>query len=175
MGAQRFLRMMEIESALASMRNDERELRALRIGLENFNGGDEVKLEDLVGDRILDAVDFSNEQVKTYGDKFKVCQCVRFRLDGKVYTAMEDPEDGYRSCMSYLTVGEWKMTNIFPAVSVLVRIRWIDDHGNEDEIVEIISIETGKTILEVGTANTGCYYPAFVASYHPEAIGLVTN
>ena len=30
--------------------------------------GNEMELKDLVGEHTLDAVDFSNEQVKTYGE-----------------------------------------------------------------------------------------------------------
>ena len=65
-----------------------------------------MELKELVGEHMLDAVDFSDEQVKTWGDQFEACQVMRFRLDGKVYVAVEDPSDGYRSCMNDLAVAD---------------------------------------------------------------------
>lgn len=129
-----------------------------------------MELKELVGEHILDAVDFSNEQVKTWGDSFKACQVVRFRLDGKVYIATEDPDDGYRSSMEDLTVGDWQMTNIFPALRVIGRYRTKGSYSGTDDVLELVDVGTGNTVLEVGTENVDDYYPGFVASFHPEAM-----
>jgi len=127
-----------------------------------------VELKDLVGEHVLDAVDFSNEQVKIYGDEFEPCQVMRFRLDGKVYTALEDPGDGYRSSMRDLFVGEHAMTNVFTPTRVLAVHRTTGMYSGQDDVLELRDMGTGKVIVEVGTDNVDDYYPAFVANFAPE-------
>lgn len=129
-----------------------------------------MELKDLVGEHMLDAVDFSNEQVKTWGEHFEACQVMRFRLDGKVYTATEDPSDGYRSSMNEITVGDWPMTNVFQPVRVVGRHRTVYEYGGSSDVLELIDVGTGKTVIEVGTDNDDDYYPSFVANFQPEAM-----
>ena len=129
-----------------------------------------MELKDLAGEHVLDAVDFSNEQVKTWGDEFESCNVMRFRLDGIVYTAVEDPSDGYRSSMRELDVGEWKMANCFEGMRVVGRHRANCTYGGSADILELIAISTGKTVLEVGTDNTSDYYPSYVANFDPSAL-----
>lgn len=128
-----------------------------------------MELDDLIGEHSLDAVDFSNEQVKTWGDQFEDCQVMRFRLDGVVYIATENPDDGYRSHMRDLTVGDFPMVNVFDPVRVVGR-RKEKRKYQEDDILELIDPRTGQAVIEVGTANTDDYYPCFVANFDPEAI-----
>jgi len=130
-----------------------------------------MELKELVGEHMLDAVDFSDEQVKTWGDQFEACQVMRFRLDGKVYVAVEDPSDGYRSCMNDLAVADdATMKNTFSPVKVIGRHREEGKYDNADDVLELIDAGTGKLALEVGTNNTDDYYPCFVAAFHPEAL-----
>ena len=129
-----------------------------------------MELKDLVGEHMLDAVDFSNEQVKTWGDEFEACQVMRFRIDGKVYTATEDPSDGYRSSMSEITVGDWQMTNVFQPVRVVGRHRTAYEYGGSSDVLELIDAGTGKTVIEVGTDDDDDYYPSFVANFDPTAM-----
>lgn len=133
-----------------------------------------MELKDLVGEHLLDSVDFSNEQVKTWGDEFEACQVMRFRLDGKVYTATEDPDDGYRSSMSQITVGDWWMTNVFTPVRVVGRHRTVYEYGGSSDVLELVDVGTGKTVIEVGTDNDNDndddYYPSFVANFDPTAM-----
>ena len=132
-----------------------------------------MELKDLVGEHLLDAVDFSNEQVKTWGDSFEDCQVMRFRLDGKCYIATEDPNDGYRSRMRELAVSnDAEMKNVFAPLKVIGRHRIKGDYGDEDDVLELIDVVTGKTVIEVGTFSVDDYYPKFVASFHPEAMGI---
>lgn len=63
-----------------------------------------MTLNELIGEHILDGVDFEQGQVKTYGDVYEPCQVMRFRMDGVVYAVYEDPEDGYRSAMKEILV-----------------------------------------------------------------------
>ena len=130
-----------------------------------------MELNELVGEHMLDAVDFSNEQVKTWGDEFEFCQVVRFRLDGKCYIATEDPGDSYRSSMRELTViDEAEMNNVFAPLKVIGRHRTEGRYGYQDDVLELIDAVTGRIVLEVGTESVDDYYPGFVSSFHPEAM-----
>ena len=127
-----------------------------------------MELKDLAGEHMLDAVDFSSEQVKNWGDQFDACNVIRFRLDSKVYTAIEDPSDGYRSSMRELAVGDWPMFNVFQPVRVVGRHRTLSKYGCSSDVLELIDSGTGKTVIEVGTDNDDDYYPRFVANFQPE-------
>lgn len=130
-----------------------------------------MELKELIGEHMLDAVDFSHEQMKIWGERFEDCQVMRFRLNGKVYVAVEDPDDGYRSHMNDITVSEdATMKNAFEPVSVIGRHREKGIYGYVDDVLELIDVVTGQIVLEVGTENTNDYYPYFVASFHPEAM-----
>lgn len=128
-----------------------------------------MELTDLLGKGVLDAVDFGTESRKRWSDEYEDCQVIRFRLNGTVYIAVEDPEDGYRSCMSELFVdNDAKLSNVFPMVEVVGTHRTKYENGGESDVLELIDAATGKVVLEVGTENTDDYYPSFVASFHPE-------
>lgn len=127
-----------------------------------------VSLDDLVGEHMLDAVDMLTERVKQYGDHYEDASLIRFRLDNVVYTAIEDPSDGYRSSMDRLYASPSEpMRNVFPPVKVVGRKR-ADDTWSKNDTLELFDPETGKIIVEVGTDNTDDYYPSFVSSFHPE-------
>lgn len=130
----------------------------------------EVELKSIVGLKVLDAVDFTNERVKRWTEEWEDCSACRFRLDGKVYLAIEDPSDGYRSHLASLAqfTDEMPMENVFPPVKVLARQRPAGRYGREADILELIDIQTGGVVLEVGTDNTDDYYPSYVASFSPE-------
>lgn len=130
----------------------------------------EITLDSLVGEHLLDGVDLSSEKIKeSYGDGFEDCNIVKFRLDGVIYTAIEDPDDGYRSSMRSITVGG-EISNSFPAVHILVRKKPDGDYVND--VLEFVDVETGKIILEVGTDNTDDYYPCFVGYFSPENMSI---
>lgn len=133
-----------------------------------------MELKDLVGEHTLDAVDFSTERLPTYGDKLEDCNVMRFRLDGVVYVAIEDPEDGYRSSMKELKIDDAKtMTNVFPPIKVIGKHRTEGEFSGEDDVLELIDAVTGKIVIEVGTDDIDDYYPGFVSNFRPEA--MVTN
>lgn len=132
-----------------------------------------MELKDLAGKKILDAVDFSNEKVKTWGDGFEDSEVCRFRLDGVIYSAIEDPSDGYRSSMRDLNIEHGFMKNAFEPIEVLCIYREKDkEYGGIDDILILIDIGTGEKVLEVGTTDTDNYYPCYVASFHPENMVL---
>lgn len=134
-----------------------------------------TQLTDLVGPRHLDAVDFDTEKMKKfYGDGYEDCSVCRFRLDGIVYVAIEDPSDGYRSSMrDLITPNNPAMKNVFPPVKVIGRMRTEGEFGGLDDVLELVDAFTDKVVLEVGTDNCDDYYPCFVASFHPE--NMATN
>lgn len=133
-----------------------------------------ASLSDLVGNGILDAVDFGTEGHKRWTDELEDCQVCRFRLNGTTYLAVEDPNDGYRSGLEKLIVQEGaKLANIFPAIEVLGVHRTKRGDYRECDIIELIDMITGKVVLEIGTDNTDDYYPSFVASFSPE--NMATN
>jgi hypothetical protein len=133
-----------------------------------------MELKEFTGKKMLDGVDFENKSIKTWGENFEDCEVCRFRLDGVVYSAIEDPDDGYRSHMNDLIINELDdMTNAFEPIEVLCRYRDKGDYGSIDDILELVDTSTSKVVLEVGTSNTDDYYPCFVASFDPTA--MVTN
>jgi hypothetical protein len=121
-----------------------------------------IDLDCLVGAHLLDGVD---DGVEGYGS----ASAFSFRLDGVVYTAVEDEDDGYRSSLDRIIVqpDDTAIKNAFPAVQVVARI----SHG-EPRLLEIIDCVTGKTVIEVGTDDSDDYYPSFRSSFWPENMAV---
>lgn len=117
-----------------------------------------MELKHLVGLALLDAVDFYSDS-----NEYQVC---RFRLDGLVYVAKEDAEDGYRSMMSELFVSkDSDMKNVFPE-----RLVYCEMEAGDNDILNIYDTETKQVILSVGTSNFNDWYPCFVAHFDPTAM-----
>lgn len=132
----------------------------------------QIKLEKLVGKHTLTSVDFSNENIKVeYSDEFALSSVINFTLDGKTYTAIEDPSDGYRSSLRSLHVTRKKPKNTFAPVEVLCIYR-IDEGYHESDILEFYDIANGKIVLKVGTNRSDDYYPSFVARWVPENLSI---
>jgi len=114
----------------------------------------------------LDAVDFEEDDISD-----KDARCIRFRLDGVVYIAVEDPEDGYLSCLNEILIGD-KITNQFKKCPV--RGKWIDknEYGSDCDIIQFIDDLTNKVVLEIGTDHAYNYYPSFVANFNPENMSI---
>ncbi|MAZ17916.1 MAG: hypothetical protein CL535_16500 [Ahrensia sp.] len=133
-----------------------------------------TELTDMLGKHMLDAVDFSKESRKRWTDEYEDCAVCRFRLNGTVYAAVEDPSDGYRSCMQELIVDDLaEMQNVFPPIEVVGTHKTSGSFGDKDDILQLIDTTTGKAVLEVGTASTDDYYPSFVSHFDPAA--MATN
>lgn len=122
-----------------------------------------VSLESLVGEHMLDAVDMSSTTVR--GED---CNSIHFRLDGKVFTGTEDPDDGYRSSLEGIFVSDRGMSNVFEPIAVTGAMK-----GGNTETLQLFDKVTGKVVLEVGTDNTDDYYPWFVGAFWPE--NMTTN
>ena len=132
-----------------------------------------IELDSLVGLHSLDAVDEGSEKVKGYewSDE-EECNTISFRLDGKVYTAIEDPSDGYRSSMDSFVVDAREMKNVFAPIQVMAKKKANEDYSVNDTL-QLIDVVTGKVVLEVGTDNSDEYYPYFVGTFTPE--NMATN
>lgn len=122
-----------------------------------------IEIDCLIGAHFLDGAD---EGVQGYGS----ATAFSFRLDGVIYTAVENEADGYRSSLDRLIVqpDDATIKNAFPAVRVVARIQ-----RSEPQILEIIDTATDKTVIEVGTDYSDGYYPFFRACFWPE--NMATN
>lgn len=135
----------------------------------------EAQFEDLVGVHTLDGADYVSEEtlelLKTMNPDFEDASMLLFRLDGIVYLAVEDPEDGYRSTLGHIyNMGPGSMTNVFPPVRVRVDYvtEHIQSHGGKEECEVLRFMELlpgddlGDVIMEVGTEDSNDYYPSCV-------------
>lgn len=127
-----------------------------------------VELDSLIGEHILDGVDMTTESIKQWDEVFQDANVIRVRLDGKVYTAIEDPSDGYRSSMEKLIVEDCALKNMFPPIKVLAKKKGADEWGGRNDTIELIDVVTGKVVVEFGTDHFDGYYPSFVSAFWPE-------
>ena len=121
-----------------------------KILLNDFN----AELEDLVGTHELSGV--GRNIIECDANSFS------FILDGITFTAIEDPEDGYRSTMKELFIGG-EIKNTFKPVEVECILH--------DKTLRMNYKD--KLVLEVGTDNYDDYYPVFVNHWNPENIGEI--
>lgn len=130
---------------------------------EKHHFKDTVELKDLTGRHMLDAV---NHDL----DSHSPGAIFMFRLDGVVFMAAEDPDDGYRSCLGEIKASmKKKMTNIFQPIEV---VGYYEDQGGRCDILKLIDVANGKVVLEVGTENADDYYPYFVDNFYPDNMSL---
>ena len=131
----------------------------------------EIELKSLCGGHVLTGVD----RLPIKGEEIRGCedsQVLNFTLDGKTYTACEDPQDGYRSRMKYLRVSESPTVNTFPPVKVVGNMRKGSDYYSENDVLELRDFYTGDVVLAVGTANIDDYYPYWVGEFSPEKMSV---
>ena len=87
-------------------------------------------------------------------------ECNRFRLDGRVFEAVEDEDDGYRSSLDHVI--ELPATelgcNVQPSLVVECRLVEGSFHGLEFTQGEWL-------VLRVGTEDADDYYPCFTCQY----------
>lgn len=140
-----------------------------------------VTLHSLLGEHWLDAVDYGTGKHKEWDGKFVDANLITVRLDGICYTAIEDPNDGYRSSMDTIFTKEVEMTNVFTPTWVVGRPYVSDpedkysDHRDEEgevNLIEFVDVWNGKVILTIGTDFSDGYYPSFVANWAPENLAI---
>ena len=132
-----------------------------------------MELTDLVGYHRLSGVDMLNESIKsTWGVRYDDCQVINFILDGITYSAIEDPNDGYRSSMDEIRMDSGIVSNTFPEQEVLCMHVTKGKYSGEDDILEFRNVNTGAVIMRIGTENVDDWYPGFVCDWNPEEMDI---
>ena len=127
----------------------------------------EVTLESMIGHHKLSGVDFGKVEFMNAFDRMEDANAISFVLDEKTYTAVEDPDDGYRSSMDRLFQTDAKLKNTFKPIDVLA--------VNHEELLNFFDINNGKLVLSIGTNYDDTYYPVFVAEFIPENMSINEN
>lgn len=127
-----------------------------------------MELKDLVGKHVLTGVDRETKPVECYGVRSDA-DVFTFTLDGVTYAAIEDPDDGYRSCMKEIIPVAGPTKNVFPGCEVMCSVQ---DPDAEHTILELTDTTTGKVVLAVGTDWGDQWYPYFVNEWNPENMAI---
>lgn len=131
--------------------------------------GKNINLNSLKGKHFLSGVDFG---IHKWKDKYREdSNTMIFILDDITYEAIEDPSDGYRSCLDSLVITNKKVKNTFTKHEVLCRKKKEDKYANHDTL-EFIDVITGEIVLEVGTDNYDDWYPCCVMRWCPENLAI---
>lgn len=115
-----------------------------------------MELKEFVGSHVLKGVDYEGGN--------NGANAIRFKLDDTIYIAIEDENDGYRSCLGSVDISFEKMLNTFKGIKVIGRL-----NNNEDMLI-FVSKKSGKPILTIGTDYSDDYYPCFVSDWNPSNI-----
>jgi len=102
-----------------------------------------------------------------------------FKIDNIVFRVLEDPEDGYRSCLGTLDYTDDHNSIFFNTPISRVKIqpyttmgssKW--DSSDENELVgsgyRLVDEEDSHIWLEFGTDYSDDYYPYFLFRYYPK-------
>ena len=127
-----------------------------------------VEFETLLGYHVLSGCD-TDGVIKGH-TCFDDANVVDFVLDGRVFSAVEDPEDGYRSSLGKILVDRVaSVKNMFPPCHVIASRRQ-DREYEKNDMIDFVDVLTSKVVLSVGTENTDDYYPYFVGIFDPTAM-----
>ena len=96
---------------------------------------------------------------------FYGCDNHRFKIDEMVFEAIEDPDDGWRSCLGSIEVVKGG-TDVFyrEPLAIIKVVESSDSYQDTYKLVE----DDGHVWLEFGTDRQDDYYPSFVFSYTPK-------
>ena len=131
----------------------------------------DINLSDLIGIHKLSGVEYGNEEFEDcFGNKDTRGRVI-FVLDGIKYVAVEDPNDGYRSCCKEIEITEEKIYNQFEPIEVFCKM--MEDGGMySNDVLEIYGMQTAKLVLRIGTESYNGYYPMFIFEYKPENMAV---
>ena len=136
---------------------------------------DTIEFSQLIGKHIFSGIDMESRipellLANDYDrEKFQDAACINFTLDGITYTAIEDPDDGYRSSLEAVFItGKADTINEFQPIEVLV----VDPHIDYYDVIKLYDINNGRLILEIGTCKNDCYYPYFIGNFYPENMSI---
>lgn len=136
-----------------------------------------MDLEDFDGKVMkLEGVDEYTGSIKKRDEYYEQCQCIRFKIDGVVYVAMEDPSDGYRSYLGELKIDDEEIKNPFSGVEVkgVYRTKSGGDSWSAQRcsIMDFVDTTTNEVVMSIGTDNDDDYYPWFVGYFDPKAMSV---
>ena len=131
----------------------------------------EIELKDLAGAHLLDTAAIVST-LPPQDSWFDERVCVSFGMDGKTYTAIEDPSDGYRSYLSGITVQDGHSELLKGASAIGRKVVATHEDSEPDgeyergrDLLTITDAETGHVWLVIGTKNTDDYYPYCVLEW----------
>ncbi len=101
-------------------------------------------------------------------DFFGVDNC-RMKLDGRVYEAMEDPDDGYRSYFGTIEIRD-DAGVFFKTPLDRVRLQEAADGADDFTGWRLVSVTDGHQWLRFGTQDISDYYPGFIFEYTPRSL-----
>lgn len=92
-----------------------------------------------------------------------------FKLGRKVYEAVEDEDDGYRSYFGSVEVVDANGLIFFQRALATVRIEeWAE---GDSEGIALVDVKDGHVWLRFGTDYSDGYYPYFFFTYEPRKNG----
>ena len=91
----------------------------------------------------------------------------QFKLDKVAYEALEDENDGYRSCLGAVVVKDIEKSIFFRTAIASVWLVY-DLEGSFDGY-RLVDVKDSHVWLRFGTDNSDDYYPWFVFEYSPKA------
>lgn len=132
-----------------------------------------MELSTLVGEHEFSGIETGVINMDdTWGDS-QSCNYVKFTLDGVHYMAVEDPEDGYRSCCRELVTSDEPPKNSFQPIRMVCTMKDNEESDWGCDILVLTDSVTGEVVLEIGTMDYNDYYPYYHFYYHPE--GMACN
>ena len=100
-----------------------------------------------------------------------------FKVDDIVFKVLEDPNDGYRSCLGAIDYTDEHSSIFFRTPIARVCIETYEGRNQEwsqgDQGYQLVDIADGHVWLEFGTDNTDDYYPCFVFRHMPKSPGKI--
>jgi hypothetical protein len=123
---------------------------------------------------------FSN-LVDTELEYFGACDATyEFKLDDIIFRVLEDPNDGYRSCLGVIEYGEQSNSIFFRTSVAKVRIETYSDldrdaYNSACQGYRLVDVDDGHIWLEFGTDNTDDYYPYFIFRHMPKEVEIETS
>lgn len=127
-----------------------------------------MKLIDLIGKHTFTGVELGTTEREMWAGRYEKVNSVKFELDGIIYMATENPDDGYRSYMNELEIINEPLKFKIPQMQVVCVHDTKDEHGDKSDILSFIDEKNGKVFLRIGTENTDDYYPYCLFEYKPE-------
>jgi len=128
-----------------------------------------LELKDLVGRHILTGCQYGT-LIEKHDWWEETLNTLDFILDGRVFSVIENPEDGYRSSMREIIENREGLviTNVFEPCEVIGIIRT----DESDDVIDFFDVVTGKIVISIGTTECDTYYPCFIAEFNPENMAI---